>query len=98
MVLVVLPPPPFWLHMASTRAGPCLVSLRGSGNFGVRRPVGPTPRAAPAAALAGITPGSGACRGAAGAGFSAGFLAFARVRPAALAGGRPAGLFGRALS
>src|SRR5688572_9456279 len=56
MVVVVLPTPPFWLHMASTRAGPCLVSLRGSGKTGVGRPVGPTPRAAAAEAEAGMTP------------------------------------------
>src|SRR4051794_18780477 len=79
MVLVVLPPPPFWLHMARTLAGPCLVSLRGSGNFGVRRPVGPTPRAAPAAALAGITPGCGSCRGGAGTSLGAALAAAARA-------------------
>jgi len=31
MVDVVLPTPPFWLHMASTRAGPWLLSGAGSG-------------------------------------------------------------------
>ena len=31
MVEVVLPTPPFWLHSATTRAGPCVVSGCGSG-------------------------------------------------------------------
>ena len=29
---VVLPTPPFWLHMASTVAGPCEVSGAGTGS------------------------------------------------------------------
>src|SRR5947209_14705955 len=42
MVVVVLPTPPFWLHSASTRAGPCRSSGRGSTSRGNGRPVGPT--------------------------------------------------------
>src|SRR5215475_14527019 len=41
IVDVVLPTPPFWLHMAMTLAGPCLLSWGGSGNLGMGRPVGP---------------------------------------------------------
>src|SRR5215469_14056676 len=41
IVVVVLPTPPFWLHTATTRAGPCLSSGSGSGNTGSGRPVGP---------------------------------------------------------
>src|SRR5919106_4794717 len=41
MVVVVLPTPPFWLHIASTSAGPCSVSGGGSGRSGIGRPVGP---------------------------------------------------------
>src|SRR3954452_12500380 len=43
IVVVVLPTPPFWLHMAMMRAGPCDVSGAGSGNVGSGRPVGPSP-------------------------------------------------------
>ena len=32
MELVVLPTPPFWLHMAMTFAGPCVCSGSGAGN------------------------------------------------------------------
>ncbi len=42
MVVVVLPTPPFWLHIEITRAGPCSVTGRGSGSNGIGRPVGPT--------------------------------------------------------
>ena len=42
MVVVVLPTPPFWLHIEITRAGPCSVTGRGSGSTGIGRPVGPT--------------------------------------------------------
>jgi hypothetical protein len=38
------------------RAGPCLWSGFGSRNRGIGRPVGPTPRARPAAIDAGISP------------------------------------------
>ena len=41
MVVVVLPTPPFWLHIAMTRAGPCWVRARGTGKSGSGRPVGP---------------------------------------------------------
>src|SRR5262245_23165958 len=41
MVVVVLPTPPFWLHIAMTRAGPCSVRAGGSGRYGIGRPVGP---------------------------------------------------------
>ena len=39
IVVVVLPTPPFWLHIETTRAGPCSVSCRGSGIIG-HRPAG----------------------------------------------------------
>ena len=42
MVVVVLPTPPFWLHMAITTAGPCPDSGSGSGSSGHGRPVGPS--------------------------------------------------------
>src|SRR5580765_264321 len=42
MVVVVLPTPPFWLHMAMIRAGPWLASGAGSGNSGNGRPVTPS--------------------------------------------------------
>jgi len=41
MVVVVLPTPPFWLHIAMIRAGPCWRSGAGSGNTRTGRPVGP---------------------------------------------------------
>src|SRR4051794_33923527 len=43
MVVVVLPTPPFWLHMAMMRAGPWVLRGTGSGNAGIGRPVGPSP-------------------------------------------------------
>ena len=42
IVVVVLPTPPFWLHIETTRAGPCWVSGAGSGKTGIGRPVGPS--------------------------------------------------------
>ena len=42
MVDVVLPTPPFWLHIAMMRAGPCSTGGRGTGKRGIGRPVGPT--------------------------------------------------------
>src|SRR5687768_17639895 len=45
MVVVVLPTPPFWLHIATMRAGPWRSSRVGSGKTGIGRPVGPTGRA-----------------------------------------------------
>ena len=42
MVVVVLPTPPFWLHIAMIRAGPWEARAAGSGNSGSGRPVGPT--------------------------------------------------------
>src|SRR5688572_30547111 len=44
IVVVVLPTPPFWLHIAMTRALPCSVSGRGSGRSIIGRPVGPSGR------------------------------------------------------
>ncbi len=41
MVVVVLPTPPFWLHIEITRAPPCRVSGVGSGMNGIGLPVGP---------------------------------------------------------
>src|SRR3954464_8917096 len=46
IVDVVLPTPPFWLHMAMIRAGPCEDSGAGIGKLGIGRPVGPRPPAA----------------------------------------------------
>ena len=40
-MVVVLPTPPFWLVIETTRAGPCWVSGCGSGRSGIGRPVGP---------------------------------------------------------
>ena len=42
MVVVVLPTPPFWLHIEITRALPWMVIGRGSGSSGIGRPVGPS--------------------------------------------------------
>src|SRR5215217_2780891 len=52
MVVVVLPTPPFWLHIAMTRAGPCEASGGGTGKSGSGRPTvsstgAPWPRAGP---------------------------------------------------
>ena len=41
IVVVVLPTPPFWLHMAMMRAGPWEVQGLGVGKSGMGRPVGP---------------------------------------------------------
>src|SRR5689334_1579411 len=41
MVVVVLPTPPFWLHSAMMRAGPCPASFGGVGKPWYGRPVGP---------------------------------------------------------
>ncbi|CAM5650686.1 hypothetical protein SANTM175S_07412 [Streptomyces antimycoticus] len=41
MVEVVLPTPPFWLHIAMIFAGPWSVSGPGIGKYGSGRPVGP---------------------------------------------------------
>src|SRR3954465_11685323 len=47
MVDVVLPTPPFWLHIAMTRAGPCSVRGFGSGSGGCRGRARACPGAAP---------------------------------------------------
>src|SRR6476619_2228041 len=54
MVVVVLPTPPFWLHIDITRALLWLVSGLGSGITGIGRPVGPI-----SPVPAGTTGGSG---------------------------------------
>jgi hypothetical protein len=41
MAEVVLPTPPFWLHIAITVAGPWSVTGPGIGKYGNGRPVGP---------------------------------------------------------
>jgi hypothetical protein len=41
IVVVVLPTPPFWLHIETIRAWPWVVSGVGSGRSGIGRPVGP---------------------------------------------------------
>src|SRR3954449_5186913 len=47
MVDVVLPTPPFWLHIAMTRAGPCSVKGLGSGRGRCRARAGSSREAAP---------------------------------------------------
>ena len=42
MVVVVLPTPPFWLHIAMIRPGPWVSRGGGSGNSGIGRPVDPS--------------------------------------------------------
>src|ERR687890_361263 len=42
IVVVVLPTPPFWLHIAMIRALPWMPIGRGSGRSGQGRPVGPS--------------------------------------------------------
>src|SRR6476661_4304851 len=42
IVVVVLPTPPFWLHIEITRAWVGPVTGAGSGNSGIGRPVGPS--------------------------------------------------------
>src|SRR5881392_2816040 len=42
IVVVVLPTPPFWLHIDTTRARPWAVTGRGSGKTVIGRPVGPS--------------------------------------------------------
>src|SRR3954467_8771482 len=44
IVVVVLPTPPFWLHIDTTRARPWVVTGPGSGRSGIGRPVGPSLR------------------------------------------------------
>src|SRR3954451_17684165 len=58
IVVVVLPTPPFWLHMAITRAGPCSVTGGGSGRAGQGRPVGPSSGSAISGGSAGSTGGT----------------------------------------
>src|SRR6476619_5379058 len=41
IVVVVLPTPPFWLHIETTRAWVSPVTGFGSGRWGIGRPVGP---------------------------------------------------------
>ena len=41
-MVVVLPTPPFWLHIETTRAVPCSLTGGGSGRNGIGRPVGPS--------------------------------------------------------
>src|SRR6478752_1287272 len=42
IAVVVLPTPPFWLHIETTRARPWLFTGPGSGRSGIGRPVGPS--------------------------------------------------------
>src|SRR3954469_2170081 len=62
IVVVVLPTPPFWLHIEMTRALPWVTRGVGSGISGIGRPVGPSTPGAEATTAAS---GSGA-RGAMG--------------------------------
>ena len=66
MVVVVLPTPPFWLHIATTRARVGPLTGRGSGNVGIGRPVGPSGTSASGLGPAlgrGLGPGLGAREG-----------------------------------
>ena len=51
MVEVVLPTPPFWLHIAMTLAGPCTVFGLGSGMVRGGRPVRPSSGAPPSSVM-----------------------------------------------
>ncbi|CPU66123.1 Uncharacterised protein [Mycobacteroides abscessus] len=59
MVVVVLPTPPFWLHMAMMRPGPCAASEAGTGNSGRVRPTTST-RGSAAARSSGCATGRSA--------------------------------------
>src|SRR4051812_14297982 len=59
IVVVVLPTPPFWLHIEITRALPWAATGAGSGITGIGRPVGPS---APGASAATAGSGSAARR------------------------------------
>ena len=64
MVVVVLPTPPFWLHIEITRALPCTAIGFGSGSAGIGRPVGPISTEAGSAAAGAtgrLTSGVGNC-------------------------------------
>src|SRR6188472_376332 len=61
IVVVVLPTPPFWLHIETTRAGPWWATGSGSGMSIIGRPVGPIGRSTAATAAGagtGRRPGS----------------------------------------
>src|SRR4051794_25139412 len=60
IVVVVLPTPPFWLHMAMIRAGPWVSRGAGSGNSGIGRAVGPIGRCARSSVVVGSAATSGA--------------------------------------
>src|SRR5688572_27965748 len=51
MVDVVLPTPPFWLHIAMTLAGPCTVFGLGSGMVRGGRPVRPSSAPPPSSVM-----------------------------------------------
>jgi hypothetical protein len=58
MVVVVLPTPPFWLHIDTTRAWPWVARGFGSGITGIRRPVGPSSPVVSGTASGGSAPGA----------------------------------------
>src|SRR5689334_18694288 len=74
IVVVVLPTPPFWLHIAMIRALPWMPIGRGSGRSGQGRPVGPsTTSSAEAAGATGATgAGAGSATGAWGTAWATG--------------------------
>src|SRR6478735_3252611 len=61
IVVVVLPTPPFWLHIDTTRARPWVATGPGSGRSGIGRPVGPS--LGSVAALTGRSKGRGSDTG-----------------------------------
>ena len=60
-MVVVLPTPPFWLHIEITRAGAVLGERLRVGEDGIGRPVGPSGRLG-VRRLAGCTATAAACR------------------------------------
>src|SRR4051794_8432962 len=67
IVVVVLPTPPFWLHIAIVRALPWIPIGRGSGSSGQGRPVGPRGGSARTRGGSARTRGGSAGAGASGA-------------------------------
>src|SRR4051812_31084560 len=63
IVVVVLPTPPFWLHIDTTRARPRALTGPGSGRSGIGRPVGPSLGSVTGAALGGRSKGRGSDTG-----------------------------------
>src|SRR5262245_3453094 len=68
MVEVVLPTPPFWLHIAITLAGPWLRSRGGAGKRGMGLPVGPSRNPLPGSTRPSATADSSSMGGTSSAG------------------------------